>query len=631
MRFSNAHWHRWTPVFLLIVQLLLCAIAFKDFRISPREVAFSNIGDGLKNNFTLLQYVKEPIGPEGFLHFRSFNYPHGDVVWFTDNTPIFAVPFKAFCHYIYDLSDDTLPFYFLFILLNIPVCALFGYKIFLRLTRSPGWAFACSLLLPWLIPMLLRIPRGHYNLSVSALLVANVWFLMDWHRRLQEGRLLYPATLRLIATIFIGFLFHAYYLAILAVFTGLFFLAYALFEKDLRRRLQGLKAAFLIPGIPGILCIGLVALTDPFRAIRHHEGMGYDWMEIKTRFTSLFSAYSFIDTPFPISGKLYYDEPERAAYLGTGVLMAMLFYAFWAVCSKDFRKRFRKTQAFIFKNAFARALGGAAFLMLMISFGEHYYTTDDAQGLHFINLLNPLYYLHKITHQIEHFRALGRFVWPFWLLFFTWVIVSVFLLSRSGRRSKPAWRLIPAALLLIFSFTDLRSTIDWMQGAASKENALSPSLVAKAVDGLPKPSDSYAAILPLPLYNVGSESKDLTIDDRDEWSRQTFQWSVGTGLPLLACKMSRTPVAFAQELVAFVAHDSLSAGLYDALQNRPVLIALHRDLAADSSFRPINSESAVAKDLYLSTLKFAERHGLQPIDSAGPVLFYAWQPPAIRP
>lgn len=623
---------RWLlPFVLFLAQLLLCAIAFKDFRISPQQIAFCNSGDGMKNNFTLLQYVKEPIGPQGLLHFRSFNFPYGDVVWFTDNTPIFSVPFKAFCHYVYDLSDYTLPIFFGFLLLNIPVCALFCYRIFKRLTQKSGIAFVSALLIPWLIPMVLRLPRGHYNLSVSALLAATMWLLMGWYQRLREGRPLFPSALKLIACIFIGFLFHGYYLAILAIFIGLFFLGYAAFEKNAKRRRQGLVAAFLIPGISGILSIVTVALTDPYRAIRHHEGMGYDWMEIKTRFTSLFSAYSFIDTPFPISGKLYYNEPERAAYLGTGVLMALLFCGFWALFSGKFRLHFRKSQALLFRTPFARALGIAAFLMLMISFGEHYYTTDDAQGLHFINLLNPFYYLHKITHQIEHFRALGRFVWPFWLVFFIWTVLTLLLLARQNRHQSPLLRFAPLLLLVIFSVTDLRSTIDWMQGAASNENFLGPAPVAQAVAELPDQPGKYAAMLPLPFYTVGAESGDLIIDDREEWSRKTYQWSVGTGLPLLASKMSRTPMSLTREMLAFVAHDSLSARLYDALQNRPVLIALNRELAADSSYRPFSQEATLVKEFYLSSLKFAERHNLQPIDSAGPVLFYAWQPPADRP
>jgi hypothetical protein len=45
---------------ILVVHILLAIIAFKNFRIHPQETIFCGSGDGLKNYFTLLSYVKWP-------------------------------------------------------------------------------------------------------------------------------------------------------------------------------------------------------------------------------------------------------------------------------------------------------------------------------------------------------------------------------------------------------------------------------------------------------------------------------------------------------------------------------------------------------------------------------------------
>ena len=58
----------------------------------------------------------------------------------------------------------------------------------------------------------------------------------------------------------------------------------------------------------------------------------------------------------------------------------------------------------------------------------------------------------------------------------------------------------------------------------------------------------YDALLPLPYYHVGTEKKGWIIDDNNFWSRETYRRAIYYKLPLMACKMSRTPLYTAEKL-----------------------------------------------------------------------------------
>ena len=111
-------------------QILLCLVAFLDYRMYPDGIIFSNVGDGLKNYFTLLSYVKEQAPESNYFSHHAFNYPFGEYIYSADLTPSFAVPFKWFCNNVYDLSDHTLAWYNLFIIACIVICAAVTYVFF---------------------------------------------------------------------------------------------------------------------------------------------------------------------------------------------------------------------------------------------------------------------------------------------------------------------------------------------------------------------------------------------------------------------------------------------------------------------------------------------------------------------
>jgi len=92
---------------LILFQLTLTFFAFSDFYKNGFNASFSNEYDGLKNNYTLIQYVKEPISEKGIFHFQFMNYPEGEYVFTADNTPLIAIPLRYIHHYWFPIADYT--------------------------------------------------------------------------------------------------------------------------------------------------------------------------------------------------------------------------------------------------------------------------------------------------------------------------------------------------------------------------------------------------------------------------------------------------------------------------------------------------------------------------------------------
>src|SRR5690606_26728681 len=96
---------------IVICQVILCAIAFQYHLSHHLDATFSNEYDGFKNNYTLHQYVQEPIGAQGLFHFEFMHYPYGDVVFTSDNTPLISIPLRYIHHHIYPIAEHTQSIY----------------------------------------------------------------------------------------------------------------------------------------------------------------------------------------------------------------------------------------------------------------------------------------------------------------------------------------------------------------------------------------------------------------------------------------------------------------------------------------------------------------------------------------
>lgn len=607
---------------LFCIHCFIALVAFLHFRLHPHDVLFSNYGDGLKNIFTLTTYAKEPITSEGILKSSAFLYPFGDYVYYLDNTPLFAIPFRFFCHHIYDLSAHTVIIFYIVIILNILLCGLLIYYLLRNLAGDNPLSYIMAVILPWVNVQVGRMFVGHYAFSFSSLLLLCLVLMMLWHRHIHNRRKLYVIAACMCLLSFLSFLAQGYYLAIVTIFQSSMLFFYGL---SLRREAAG-KFSMLMSIVCSLVVIGIVfgmlAGTDSYLSLRRENASGYDWMEMKTRFTALFSHYSFQNISFPISGRTD-DEQEHAAYLGNVGLYTLLVMGIIMIISRPFRATMIRIQKVFFGSKLRSAIFIGSLIMLSISFGENYYTsTPPENGLHFINITNIFFYIHQFTNRVEQFRSLVRFMWPFYWVFNIWIVYTLIAVYKEyDRRVKS----IIVTLVIFFGGAELYDCTNRDQRKGHEENLFSTANLEKV-----RPQHvnwaAYQAILPLPYYTVGSEDYDFIIDDDDKWSDHTYRLALISGLPLMSCKMSRTPLLYTKELLNFVAYDSLQSELRAKLNRKPVLVVVNKKLIADSTLPNIPHEQRRA-EYYWKANQFAERNHLQAIDSLGDVVYYNWYPP----
>lgn len=96
-------------------------------------------------------------------------------------------------------------------------------------------------------------------------------------------------------------------------------------------------------------------------------------------------------------------------------------------------------------------------------------------------------------------------------------------------------------------------------------------LARNHLEPITKISDTYDAFLPLPYFHIGSEQIGYIIDDNNEWSTSVFQISIKNKLPMIASKMSRTPLYMAEKQFSWFS-DQLDPALKQKLLEKKIMI-----------------------------------------------------------
>lgn len=611
-------------LFLLSIHAVIALVAFQHFWLHPHDVLFSDIGDGLKNIFTLTTYVKEPITSDGLFKYNSFQYPFGDYVYYTDNTPLFSIPFRWICHHIYDLSAHTIVILYVIVILNILLSGLLIYYILRNLVGENTISFIMAVILPWANMQILRIWVGHYAFSFTSLILLAICLMVLWHQHRLNRKKQAGIGIVMCLLCFFAFLAQGYYLAILTSFlSGMLFFYGFYYRKEKTGKVSMFASVFV--AIASVsLSLSVLSMTDGYLSLRPVNATGYDWMEQKVRISGLFSRYNFQQFYFPVSMGEVSSESEKAGYLGNVGLFALFLLGIAMMANKHFRLFMIGVQKKIFNDPLKGSIFLGSLILLSISFGAHYYTADPHKnGFHLVNIFNPFFYIHLITKRVEQFRALERFIWPFFFSFNIWITYTIVAVYREyGKKVK----LVILTGMLIFGGAELLDYIREMRHQTLKKNIFTNEYIENVS---PKSIQftRYQAILPIPFYSLGAENYDYNIIDNESWSNFTYRLAIKSRLPLMACKMSRTPLVYNLILMNFAAYDSLDNQLKAKLIDKPILVAVCKKLLNDMTGENIPREGNAAK-LYANSLQFASRNHLQAIDSAEGVVYYDWYPPA---
>lgn len=372
-KFFSNKWLSFGTLFFL--HLAIALFAFTKHFTHPLDTIFTGWGDGLKNNFTLFSFVKSPIGKGGVFKYNVMDYPFGDYVFSTDNTPLFSVPFRWFCHHVYDLSDYTLAIFNFIMIANIILCGLLVYLVFKKLLKSPRLAWLLALILPWTNFQLARLFRGHYNLSLTSLCVFALLLFLLWKKYEQHQRKRLFLLAGMIIFSYFTFLIHGYYIVIIPVFISCMLLSFGIYKIIQKQKggLYNLLAAITLMTVTAILAYATMLFADQYYHLRASFANGYDWMEQKTNFSLLFTHYSFQHFYFPIWSTKNPNDIELMCYLGNIGLYTMAILFTISLFSQRFRRLLWTIQKEFFSDPLKGSIFFAGLVLLSMSFGERYY------------------------------------------------------------------------------------------------------------------------------------------------------------------------------------------------------------------------------------------------------------------
>ena len=403
--------NRYIITALLFVQALLIVVAFNGFFANPSDFMLWHLFDGFKNYYTFAGYLSE--ANSSLLRFELMNYPYGDYIFYTDNTPLLAFPLKLFCHYIWDVSDYSIPIFNVFCMLSLLLSAYLAYRILYKLLGIQWMAFIFGIALAWINPQILRILAGHANLSFSWVILLALFWLLELTTHFDDPKKRRRIGGWLVFCLILGGFSHLYYLGILGMMiTGFCFGMGLIRFIDWWRFSHWLSYGLLVCLVGGGIVYGIIRSVDSYYEGRPSVALGHDAAEYTIKPMALVLSYKFMRM-----GPIRLDnEPviqaESSAYLGIFNLLVLAGLGLlWLFKRKAF---IPLTQIFVRSDrisawVLACLLAGA--FCLFTSMGETNYLAGGKYKIH--NILSPFFYVGMFTEAMHQFRCLGRFMWPF--------------------------------------------------------------------------------------------------------------------------------------------------------------------------------------------------------------------------
>ncbi len=590
-----------TAWWVFAIQSFIALLLFWQVWMPAQSMVFSDEGDGLKNLFTLHSYLHD--APEDMWRYEAMNHPYGEVLWFTDATPLLALLMRSLASPGVPVEGLSGPLFHILLLLGIGWSSGLLFALMKRAGCGVWVAIGMSLLIPWTSPQLLRLTAGHFNLSSGWVILLMWWLLMNWET--LQGKQRWIGVLGIVLAGVLISATHLYFLPMLGLIAGAWLILSAWqHRQDRAATLTRASLAVLIPLLMAATMLGWIRYTDPWLDIRPETAQGYNWSVWNLNPDGLWSAYDHLSFP-GVPGFSGLLNLEQHVYLGGFVLCTWVFFLLWKLASWVSQRvpqlaRLSRPQWF-------GALIFTGMACLVMSLGE--YVRSFGSQVNFDNWLHPFKLIGLFTEEVTQFRCLGRFAWPF---FWSATISAACLWDRMWK-SSTSWRRYALLILLLPCLIDTVDQIRFLKERL-RPNPLATSAISMAIP--PVDSGEYQAILPLPFYHVGSETMDLTLDPAIAWEKVCLQAALYHDLPLISSKMSRTPPAFARSLLEWIGGGNAPTTLDD----RPILVMYSLEESHWADIPPAERMTAQRALLWGKEIPLA--WSLLPLGSDGKVSWY---------
>ena len=456
--------------------------------------------DGVKNQFTFLHHIVYGQFPT---HFSGSNAPYGDHIVFTDNQPLFALPFW-FINQILHLDWPVwLAVFKLLLLVDLVVGAALMQRILVRLGVAALPAAAGGALIVLGSPQLIRL-AFHYSLAYTWPYVLTLYLLLQARERPTTGQLLGIGLVVLLAG-----LLHLYHLAIAGLLVGGFWLVGWLHGRlHWREVLRAVVPTVVVPVVVLLLLIKCGSTGAEFRPA-HPWGLDsynarWEGLLLPVKLPSGDALHRLVGIRRLSPETLLYVGFPTALVLIGGLLAGLYLLARrrWAAVGQPFGR----------ERGVENRLLWTALLCVVFAMGFPLALLPSTSG-EYVGLL-------------AQFRSLARFAFPAYYVLTALVLALLWRWASQG----PRFAGVVAVMMAVWAWEI------YAQFGPKVELQAKPVPQFAWLERV-KSSD-YDAILVLPYFAIGSENYSFDSQGR---TQEIASWlSLKTGLPMVNFSLSRT-------------------------------------------------------------------------------------------
>ena len=499
------------------------------------------------------------------------NYPHVDHVLFTDSTPILGFTVKLF-----GFESNALAIYNLFFIAPFLFASVIAYRIGQHLDFNVGINVVFALCVVWVHPMIFCMGEW-VNLSMSIYFLIGIYLYIKWA---NSPEIAYGTVAGMMLLVVVASLTHLYYLPLI-----LFLIGPAIALDALKGSFKKSFIALFSLVISALGIIVFAKVSDPISAMRPTELLGYNVPSLTCAWSDYFKSYECLKLP------AFYEQKdwniEKLTFLGSAypLIILIAIYMFW-VARGRYSQLFKKS-----KNQYIIGIAAGTIICYFTSLGSYLEIFNDNVKIY--NILNPLNIIAEFSESAKNFRSMARFSLP---AFTGFLICGFYILNVFLRCPK-----FKIAKVVIVSIICILYLIDFVQMTSHTMKSANQANLFSQVNNstLPQLSTSYDALMPLPYYHVGTEKKGFIIDDNNFWSRETYRRALYYQLPLMACKMSRTPLVTAERMFSLFS-DNPDADLLSMLKGKKILIC------EDTVYKRVEIDTEPATTISMNHEKFLE-------------------------
>jgi hypothetical protein len=547
--------NRFKALLLVLVLGSICTWYWYGDYVRNPGLRFNSNEDALKNYYTVQYHV---LYDTSAWHFGGMNYPYGDHVVFTDNQPVFSnLLWLIHQHHIVNLNGRVYAIMNLAMLAGILLAAVFLCLILLEFEVPWWYAAPAAIAIAFLSPQLTRF-YGHYALSY-AFYIPVVWYL--WLRYFKKPAL-WRSLVICAVNIFMAFI-HLYYLP-MGIFLGLSLWLFYYFRT--RPAIGNTILNIVIQVILPLLVVKVwLAVTDhitdrptsPYGFTAYRAFWEGVFLPVKMQIGNLISHYIVLIRDVGLENKSYIG---LAADIICGIILFRFFKSLF---------KWKWNNVLPLDNKLLNISFLAGFVILLFSLG--------------LPFIAHLEWLLDYTGPFKQFRSIGRFAWVFYYIInvyaFTWFF-------QRWKTNKQLFYLILPLVLIIydnFQFNREVARNNTDTGLFKTEN-------------LPVHPGDYQAILPIPYFNVGSES--ISIDSRCSGLKLATELSAVTGLPIMSTSMSRTSFSETVKSISLAKEEyKLLPIVNDFKSRKPFLLEVSVNCVLTKSDSQWISKASLVRDL----------------------------------